>query len=283
MVAAEVRPGNPAVVHHIRLDVRSPGSHWMENAEYGVAYEGTDPQMGKNVEGENLLGKFNPGLGAQRFDVDGGAKFVPKGSDLVFNIHYTAIGKPATDRSKVGLVFAKRPPAVRYVTANVPLALNLVIPPGAGDAEVVGEVTVQTDVKLVYVQPHMHVRGKDYELRAIYPTGETETLFKGKWDFNWQLGYDLVKPLPLPKGTRLIGISHFDNSANNAFNPDSTKEVRWGPQNWDEMSAAFIGVIMDVKGDPQKVFKASGPSLLPAVPGRAGPTLSLLAAPSSTR
>lgn len=279
IVAAEVRPGNPAVVHHERIDVRAPGSQWMENAKPGVWYEGSDPVMRRNSEGENLLGKYNPGLGAQYFDVNDAAKFIPKGSDIVFNIHYTSNGKPATDRSKLGLVFAKHPPKTRYVTANVPLALNLVIPPGDANAEVVGEVTVQTPVELVYVQSHMHLRGKDYELRLVYPTGETETVFKGKWDFNWQLGYDLAKPIVLPRGTRLIGISHFDNSANNAFNPDPAKEVRWGPQNWDEMSAAFIGVIMDIGADPQKVFKPSGPSLLPAVPGHAGPTLSLLTAP----
>ena len=156
----------------------------------------------------------------------------------------------------------------RYATENVPLALeSCLIPPGDGNAEVVGEVTVETPVELVYVQPHMHLRGKDYELRLVYPTGETETVFKGKWDFNWQVGYELAKPLVLPRGTRLIGISHFDNSANNAFNPDPAKEIRWGPQNWDEMSAAFLGLIMDIGVDPAKVFKASGPSLRPAVAG----------------
>jgi hypothetical protein len=105
---------------------------------------------------------------------------------------------------------------------------------------------------------------------------------KGKWDFNWQLGYELAKPMFLPKGTRLIGISHFDNSAVNSYNPDPTKEVRWGPQNWDEMSAAFIGILIpDLKTDLRTVFKASGPSLLPAVPGRSGPTLTAVVVPAA--
>ena len=274
VVAAEVRPGNPAVVHHIRLDVRSPGSHWMENAVPGEAYEADDDVMGRNAEGENLLGKYNPGLGAQEFNMDGAAKFIPKGSDVVFNIHYTAIGKEATDRSRVGLVFAKTPPATRYFTANVPLASNMVIPPGDTNAEVVSETTVTTDnVKLVYVQPHMHLRGKDYELRLIYPTGEVQTVFKGKWDFNWQQGFDFARPIAVPKGTRLIGISHFDNSLNNPFNPDAEAEVRWGPQNWDEMSAAFVGVLFPVGTRPLDVFRRSGVSLLKPEPGKAGPTL----------
>jgi hypothetical protein len=107
-----------------------------------------------------------------------------------------------------------------------------VIPPGDPNAEVVSESTVSTDnVRLVYVQPHMHLRGKDYELRAIYPTGEIQTLFKGRFDFNWQQGFDLTAPVTLPKGTRLLGITHYDNSLNNPMNPDPTKEIVNGLQN----------------------------------------------------
>ena len=133
------------------------------------------------------------------------------------------------------------------------------------------------DVKLVYAQPHMHLRGKDMELRAIYPTGETQILLKSKLDFDWQLGYDFKDPIPLPKGTRLIAISHFDNSANNPYNPDPTKEVRWGFQNWDEMSNCFVGLTINLKDDPDKLFHRSGPSLLKPVPGQAGPTMAALA------
>ena len=78
------------------------------------------------------------------------------------------------------------------------------------------ELTLAHDAKLVYAQPHMHLRGKDFELRLIYPTGETQTVLKAKWDFEWQMGYEFAKPIDMPKGTRMVGISHFDNSANNA-------------------------------------------------------------------
>jgi hypothetical protein len=131
-------------------------------------------------------------------------------------------------------------------------------------------------VNLVYAQPHMHLRGKDFELRVVYPTGEQETVFRGKFDFEWQLGYNFSKPIPLPKGTRVIGISHFDNSANNKFNPDPTTEVVWGPQNWDEMSNCFIGLTFDVNAESAKLFKRSGPSLLPR--SNRGPTLAALEA-----
>jgi len=273
--AAEMRPGNPAVLHHGKVWVVPPGSKWMADAEYGVPYEGRETGRNEAGDGNDILGKFNPGLGSQNFSIDGAAKLVPKGSDLVFELHYTAVGKPTTDKSKLGIVLAKTPPNQRYFLSAGPTASNLVIPAADGNAEVVSEVTVGLDdAKLVYAQPHMHLRGKDFELRLIYPTGETQTVFKGKFDFNWQLGYDFVKPIPLPKGTRVIGISHFDNSANNPFNPDPAKEVRWGPQNWDEMSNCFIGLIFDVKDDQAKLFRRSGPSLLP--PGKFGPTLAAL-------
>jgi hypothetical protein len=272
--AAEMRPGNPKVLHHGKVWVRPPGSHWMEHAIPGEAYSAG---MGRNsaAEGNDILGKFNPGLGAQSFDVDDAAKFVPKGSDLVFELHYTAIGEATTDKSKLGLVYAKSAPQTRYILHAGPTALNLVIPPGDNNAEVVSEVTVSADnVRLVYAQPHMHLRGKDFELRVIYPTGETETVFKGKFDFEWQIGYNFAKPIPLPKGTRVVGISHFDNSINNKFNPDPTKEVIWGPQNWDEMSNCFIGLVFDSTTDAATIFKTSGPSLMPR--GKFGPTLTAL-------
>jgi hypothetical protein len=273
---AEMRPSNLAVLHHGKVWVRPPGSHWMENAVPGVAYsEG----MGKGgaEEGDDIIGKFNPGLGNQTFDFDGSAKLIPKGSDFVFELHYTAMGKPTTDISRVGLVLAKAPPQMRYYTSpGTPAAVNLLIPANDSNAEVVSESTVGADMKLVYIQPHAHLRGKDFEIRLVYPTGEKETVFKGKFDFNWQLGYDLAKPIVLPKGTRIISIVHYDNSANNPFNPDPTKDIRWGPQNWDEMQSVFLGFIFDVKTDIGTVMKPSGPSLLPRQ-RTAGPTLAALA------
>ena len=268
--------GQREVLHHGKVWVRPPGSHWMENAVPGEAYENETQRaiigINSGEEGNDILGKFNPGLGAQNFDVEGSAKFVPKGSDLVFELHYTTTGKgPTSDVSKIGLVLAKNPPARRYYFNPGPTALNLAIPARDGNAEVVGEITVQQEMKLAYAQPHMHLRGKDFELRLVYPTGETETVLKGDWNFDWQMGYEFAKPIVMPKGTRMIEIMHFDNSANNRFNPDPAKTVIWGPQNWDEMSNVFIGVTFDAKIDPDTVFTRSGYSLLPR--GTSGPTL----------
>ncbi len=275
VTAAEMRPGNPKVVHHGKLWVLPPGSKWMADAMPGRPVEGRETGKNDQVDGNDVLGKFNPGLGPQSFDVGGSAKLVPKGSDFVFELHYTASGTATTDRSKVGLVLAKEPPRKRYyLTPGTPSAVNLVIPPGDSNAEVVAEGTVGVDAELLYIQPHMHLRGKDYELRLIFPNGQTETVFKGKWDFDWQLGYDLADPLPVPKGTRIVTIAHFDNSANNKYNPDPQKEVHWGLQNWDEMQGGFLGFIVDRNTNISKIMKPSGVSLQPR--GKSGPVLSML-------
>ncbi|HEY2380191.1 MAG TPA: thiol-disulfide isomerase [Terriglobia bacterium] len=273
VVAAEMRPGNPKVLHHGRVLVRPPGSEFMQDAVPGEAYE-TGSMVLQKGEAPETLGKFNPGLGPQNFSRYESAKFVPKGSDLVFNLHYTSIGQATTDRARVGLVFAKKPPKLRYFMHNGPTAANLAIAPRDGNAEVVSEMTANADMQLVYMQPHMHLRGKDYEFKLVYPSGKAETIFKAKWDFNWQMGYDLDQPLFVPKGTRIIGIAHYDNSANNKYNPDPEKRVVWGDQNWEEMQNCFIGVLVDPKLKTSTLFSLSGPSLLPR--GDSGPALSAL-------
>ena len=275
VTAAEMRPGNSKVLHHGKVWVRPPGSTWMANAVPGEAYERESHRdiMGNNTieEGNDILGKFNPGLGAQQFDMNGAAKLIPKGSDLVFELHYTPSGEPTSDVSKLGLVLAKDAPRTRYFFHAGPTAMNLAIPAGHNNAEVVSEITFGEDASLVYAQPHMHLRGKDFELRIVSPSRETITVLKGVWNFDWQMGYQYAEPISLPKGSKLQLITHFDNSSGNRFNPDAATKVLWGPQNWDEMSNCFIGVLFPVSTAPEKVFLRSGPSLLAR--GEEGPTL----------
>ena len=278
---AEMRPSNPKVLHHGKVWVVPPGSKWMADAVPGKAYEGKETGRNDAMDGNDILGKFNPGLGAQSFDIGGSAKMIPKGSDFIFELHYTTSGVATSDTSKVGIVFAKSKPVTRYyLSPGTPAALNMVIPAGEANAEIVAESTVGVDnAKLTYLQPHMHLRAKDYELRLIYPTGEKETVFRGKWDFDWQLGYDLKDPIVVPKGTRILTIVHYDNSPNNKWNPDATKTVFWGPQNWDEMQSSFLGFLIPSNTDISKMLKASGPSTLPRPKDGAGPTLSMVELP----
>jgi hypothetical protein len=203
-----------------------------------------------------MLAKYNPGVNAQEFTVGGAAKFIPAGSDIVFECHYVPSGTATADRSRVGIWLASADPKKRYITLTGINNNQFLIPAGAANHEVRAVSTVETASELVWVQPHMHMRAKDYELRAIYPTGESQILLKvPRYSFEWQLGYEMAKPVPLPKGTRLEAIAHYDNSPNNPNNPNPRIDVGYGPQSTDEMAVSFMGFVVDVKADPSQLIR----------------------------
>jgi hypothetical protein len=259
--AAEIRPGNSRVVHHMKAWVRPPGSTWMTGVPDGVTIV---PQPGQfssarsDTARPDILAKYNPGLKAQEFTIGGAAKLIPAGSDIVFEIHYTTTGKPEKDRSRVGIVLADAPPRKRYVTTTAVSSTDFLIPARARNFEVKAEATLDHEVQLVWVQPHMHLRATDYELRAHYPSGESQMLMKVKFDFNWQLGYEFAKPIALPKGTRLEALSSYDNSENNPYNPNPNVDLRYGLQTEDEMATSFMGFITDLDVDPFQVLPRRG-------------------------
>jgi hypothetical protein len=179
---------------------------------------------------------------------------IPAGSDIVFQLHYTPNGKPATDRSKVGFVFAKTPPQKRVLSVT---AFNdgFVIPPGAGDYAVTGSIALGVDAELLELYPHMHLRGKSMTLSATYPTKEHEELLRvPNYDFNWQLLYQLGESKMLPKGTVLTADGAFDNSANNPHNPDPKAAVQWGDQSFDEMMTGFFVLAIPAQTNLRTVF-----------------------------
>jgi hypothetical protein len=258
--SAEVRPSNRQVVHHMRVWIRPPGSHWLEGLDYGVPLSLTEAsKKPRAVAGptQEILAKYNPGLEPQSFAINDAAKFIPKGSDIVFEAHYITNGKPAEDQSKIGLVLSKAAPARRYATVASLGQSAIVIPPGDSNYEARQQVTLAYDATLAWMQPHMHLRGKDYKLTAYYPSGESEVLLETRYSFDWQIGYQFDKPVVLPKGTRLLAVSHFDNSPNNPFNPDPTAEVRWGLQSYNEMTLIYFGVIVNRDAVPEKAFSAA--------------------------
>jgi hypothetical protein len=174
-------------------------------------------------------------------------------------MHYTANGKAGTDRSRIGMVFAKEPPQERVYTVGDSND-KFEIPAGDGNYKVESDITLQEPAKLVSMTPHMHLRGKDFEYTAFYPTGESEVLLRvPKYDFSWQLFYYPAEEKMLPAGTRLHCVAHFDNSPNNPANPDPTKTVRWGDQSWDEMMIGFFEVAMAPDKNPVDLFKEKKP------------------------
>jgi hypothetical protein len=115
---------------------------------------------------------------------------------------------------------------------------------------------IQDDTKLVSMNPHMHLRGKAFEFRAVYPTGESQVLLRvPNYNFAWQLQYYLKRQLPLPKGTRIELSAWYDNSANNPTNPDPAREVRWGDQSWDEMMVGTLDLTLPATGDPMNLVR----------------------------
>ena len=225
---AEVLPGNRAVVHHILVHVFPPR---------GLG------QLG--VGGGAFLVAFVPGLRAKILP-KGMARYIPKASKLVFQVHYTPIGSVQQDLSKVGLVFADAKDVKQVVFTSRATNPRLRIP--ANDANYRVEATTRSlpfDVKLLSFMPHMHLRGKAFSYAALYSNGIHEMLLNvPEYDFNWQTQYNLAKAKILPAGTRMRCVAHYDNSINNLANPNPKRVVKWGDQTWDEMMIGYFDLVI---------------------------------------
>lgn len=230
--AAEIRPGDRSVVHHVIVTVQDPSAQGRRNPD-------------------GMLVGMAPGMPPLSLP-DGHAKLVKAGSKLVFQMHYTPTGTAAKDATSVGLIFSRKPVHKRVITGGA-FSRNLVIPAGAPDHKVTSFHEFKDDVHLLSFMPHMHLRGKDFLYKAVLPDGTSKVILSvPRYDFNWQLQYVLKEPLSLPKGSRIECVAHFDNSTRNKFNPDPTKEVRWGQQTWEEMMIGWF----DYTLDEQDVAKA---------------------------
>jgi peroxiredoxin len=226
---AESRPGNRAVVHHIIVYIQAPGK----------------PLYAADGTASTLVG-WAPGDMPAVYQ-SGTAKRVPKGSKLVFEVHYTPNGKEQTDRSSVGIIFAKGPPE-RVAETNILANMGLRVPPRKGLHEERFVYTFKDNALLISFMPHMHLRGVSARYEATYPDGKREVLLSvPDYDFGWQSVYRFAEPRPMPKGTRLTWVGRWDNSADNPRNPDPSKEVRWGLQTWDEMMNGWMEVVRQRK------------------------------------
>ncbi len=249
----ELRPGDRTVVHHAAVFTRPPESRWLRQAKLGEPVAGKQAEAGQGI-GDELLDFHVPGSVPHALP-PGQAKLIKAGSDLIFQMHYTASGKPATDRTRLGIVFAKTPPKERVLTMVI-ANRGIVIPPGAADYAADAKMTLQDDARIVALNPHMHVRGKSFEFRVTPAGGETKTLLNvPRYDFNWQLQYYLTEPIALTRGSRIECYARYDNSANNPANPDPSKEVRWGDQSWEEMLAGTVEVAIDAKTNPMDLYR----------------------------
>ena len=272
--ALEVRPGTAGVVHHAGLYVidRLPDGASLVN---GRILDANGKSMSRNqvaranggssTEEIQKLLSFVPGRGYESYQGDAG-QLVKAGSYIDFYMHYTPTGVPVKDRSKLGLYLAKPGQDVThqiyhsfgaagpttYIVEGQPYApqrqrrddpnsveggVNLPnIPPYAENWKVVSVHTIREPITLYGLTPHLHLRGKSMKYTLTMPDGREEVLLDvPKYDFNWQLYYELETPRHIPAGSKVTVVSLFDNSAKNPYNPAPEKEVFWSEQSWDEM------------------------------------------------
>src|SRR5713226_8281956 len=269
---AEVLPSARASVHHAVVYIRPPNSDWLRHAPVGEAFTAetltdAEDRRGAHWTDSDILLVFAPGSSPDEWPATM-AKFVPAGSDLVFQMHYTTNGKSVADQSSVGMVFAKQPPTQQVLTLQLTND-HFVIPPGAGNFRVEARGTLPNDATLLSFFPHMHLRGKrfEYNLVSHAPAQQSrgdghggaselqiETLLRVNYHFHWQMSYRLAEPRLLKAGTELQAVAWYDNSRNNPHNPDPEAAVHWGDQTYEEMMVGFFDVAVAASLDKQHYF-----------------------------
>jgi peroxiredoxin len=227
--AAECRPGNRAVVHHIIVGIVPPGRK--------------SGSSGGNLDSDWLTATA-PGARPLLLPT-GMAKFIPAGAKLVFQMHYTPNGTAQEDRSCVGLVFADPKTVKREVATHKAANNHFTIPPGEGKHRVEADYRFREDSIMLAMFPHMHLRGKAFRYEATYPDGKKEVLLDvPQYDFSWQHAYAFAEPKRMPAGTRIHCTAYFDNSDENLANPDPKASVRWGDQTWEEMMIGYFDITL---------------------------------------
>lgn len=297
IVALQMRPGNRALVHHMAITevVLNEGvtpDKLDELArvarQLGFPSNAIEPRPAVadpvNPGAYDMLAVYTPGTTFEAYG-EGSAKLLKGGNNayLNFNIHYQTTGQPETDQSMLAFWFRKDPP--QHQLFRVPASAGTIIadgkelltdapgqkaegtsvaippiPPYAENYEVIGITAYTEPVTIYQFQPHAHLRGKDFKYVVVYPDGHEETVLTvPKYEFHWQLAYELDQPLKLPAGSKLVVTAHYDNSMNNehlvhhhnpgdpAHNPGPEKEVyfREANQSWDEMFTPFIQYSID--------------------------------------
>ena len=202
---------------------------------------------------------YVPGRALHDFRPFQAAMRIPKGWDILWQLHYTPNGKEAIDTPELGMTVTRQAPQRTMIESFTGTGgPGFAIPPKeANYAAPPQQVTFLADAELVWMSPHMHLRGKDMTYKLVYPTGESNIVLNvPKYDFNWQIGYEVAKPIKVPKGSKLVVEAHYDNSPNNKFNPNPDQTVYEGNMTWEEMFAPFFAITVDKSVDPQKAVTA---------------------------
>jgi hypothetical protein len=259
--AIEVRPGERKVVHHVLVFHKA-----QPDAPRGVPIlqlnraqmqlppppkPGTRPQRRDQIPGR-LLATYAPGTNPQIYP-EGTAVRLEPGGVIELQMHYTANGEAASDRTRIGLIFAKDP-SPREVRVSHFYNTKFSLPAGSAETRVDADVSFVNDAVVWGLFPHTHVRGKKWEYVLELPDGTKQTILSvPRYDFNWQTYYMFKEPLKIPKGAKIVSSAWYDNSAANRSNPDPKSDVTWGDQTWEEMQ--YTGVLFS----PAATATASAP------------------------
>lgn len=274
--AIEMLPSNRSVVHHLSVNVTTlpAGTVLVDGRPHDAqgaplsdeALRAARDSDSNALGGATKLICFVPGRGFEMFR-PGVAKRVPAGRALQWSLHYNVTGRPETDRSRIGIWLSDTPVTHEMLSRTIgsplpttpdrilPVVVNgeevprrevPVIPPFADDWAITMQTDVSEPITFYAISPHMHLRGKDMRFRLVWPDGRDEVLLDvPRYDFNWQTEFELVDPLHIPAGSRLIVEGHYDNSPRNRYNPAPHREVYWGEQSWDEMFEGWIKYSID--------------------------------------
>lgn len=271
VTSIEFLPLDPALVHHVGIafvphspDVKYGEPIWQRiQRDADLITVPGQRQQDSNIVTLNAIGgreqdTYLPGHPLADYRIYNAAKLIPANTDIYLNLHYTPNGKPARTHVRVGFTVSKQTPKRKLLLAAVQGPSDrehFRIPANDGNwAAPPAEATFAQDVEVVSMMPHMHVRGKEMTYTLTYPDGRAETvLHVPNYDFNWQLEYDTS--IKVPKGTKLRVDAHYDNSVNNKYNPNPSKDVFFGLQSWEEMMTGYLGVVVnDLNLDPRQLF-----------------------------
>ncbi len=257
--AVEVRPGNQRVVHHTILYVDTDG-----RAHKRAEAAGSDNYGAENGAGvpSGVVDIWTPGKQTRRLPAGIGMS-VPKGSDLVLEIHYHRSGKPEPDLTKAALYFSKKPIQKHLRVFGLPVR-QLWIPAGEPAYRTSGRFKVPDNVTLYSIFPHMHLLGKSMSVTISDTDGSHATLIDvPSWDFNWQNTYLFKNPVHMAPGQTIDMTAVYDNSTNNPHNPSSPpKTVGWGEQTTDEMGLVFFGYTVDRENIPAGIVVPDAGSVI---------------------
>jgi peroxiredoxin len=248
--AAELLPGNRAVVHHALV-------HALATDLRDAVNDGTT---------EGFLAAYVPGMRPASYP-KGMAKRIAAGSHLLFQIHYVANGSEQFDCTQLGLVFVDSAQVQKEVVTSSVRAMTLVIPPRAARYSITADsIAAPVECQLLSMMPHMHLRGSAFNYELVPPDGNAEQLLDvPHYDSHWQTAYRLAKPRTLPAGSKLRCTANFDNSTDNLNNPDASKEVYWGPLSTDEMMVGYFDIAVPKRPEEPRRRGKAAPRKPPAV------------------